>query len=458
MNQMMRINSHTLFKWFVLPLALLAMTLTVQGQDNDPDELISLSMRDTEISEVMAMLSKIQRVNILLSEEVGGEVSFNLYDVPLDQAIQSIANAGGYAVERRSGTYFIVSREEAGIYADSDLTRVKTFKVQYADPALVEGLLRPYLSNYGEITALPERNLLVVEDKPSFLRRISAIIEDVDHKPKQILIEAKILEITLNNEDSYGIDWSNFFSSQDGTGSFGTRGLSGVGESNSTGFVFDVTNSDFSGALTALEEDGRVRTLSTPKLLAVDGQEASVIVGDRRGYQVTTTINQVTTESIEFLESGVILRVTPTVDSEGRVLMQIHPEVSTGVVDTNGIPSQTTTEVTTQLLVTSGQTIFVGGLIKHTLSETRKGVPVLGRVPGLGRLFSSREQTNVNTETIVLITPRLVDSADDPWNVVPADKVEKNQAVLDEKAAIISTEVDQTFQMSGWKSATVNNE
>ena len=451
MNQMMRTNSLKPLKWFVLPLILLSMTLSVQGQDQD--ELISLSMRDTDIGEVMAMLSKIQRVNILLSEDVGGEVSFNLYDVPLDQAIQSIANAGGYAVERRSGTYFIVSREEAGIYADSDLTQVETYKIQYADPALVEGLLRPYLSNYGEITALPERDLLVVEDKPSFLRRIAAIIKDVDHKPKQILIEAKILEITLNNEDSYGIDWSNFFNSQDGTGSFGTRGLAGVGESSTTGFVFDVTNSDFSGALTALEEDGRVRTLSTPKLLAVDGQEASVIVGDRRGYQVTTTINQVTTESIEFLESGVILRVTPTVDAEGRVMMEIHPEVSTGVVDTNGIPSQTTTEVTTQLLVSSGQTIFVGGLIKHTLTETRKGVPVLGRVPGLGRLFSSREQTNVNTETIVLITPMLVESPNDPWNVVPADRVQQAEELLDEKSATIATEVDQTFQMSEWNSA-----
>ncbi|MEM7280584.1 MAG: secretin N-terminal domain-containing protein [Pseudomonadota bacterium] len=435
----------------LLVSAVLLVPIKVGAQDrNDP---ISLSMRNTEISEVMAMLSKIQRVNILLSEEVGGEVSFNLYDVPLDQAIQSIANAGGYAVERRNGTYFIVSREEAGIYGDSDLTQVQTYKIQYADPALVEGLLRPYLSNYGEITALPERNLLVVEDKPSFLRRIRAIIEDVDHKPKQILIEAKILEITLNNEDSYGIDWSNFFSSQDGEGSFGTRGLAGAGDSSSSGFVFDVTNSDFSGMLTALEEDGRVRTLSTPKLLALDGQEASVIVGDRRGYQVTTTINQVTTESIEFLESGVILRVTPKVDGLGRVLMDIHPEVSTGVVDANGIPSQTTTEVTTQLLVSSGQTIFVGGLIKHTLSETRKGVPVLGRVPGLGRLFSSREQTNVNTETIVLITPSLVDSTADSWNQIPADKVEKAESVLDEKAATISTEVDQTFQMSAWEGA-----
>lgn len=154
-----------------------------------------------------------------------------------------------------------------------------------------------------------------------------------------------------------------------------------------------------------------MRTLSTPKLMALDNQEASVIIGDRRGYQVTTTINQVTSESIEFLESGVILRVTPKIDPTGRILMDIHPEVSTGTVDANGIPSQTTTEVTTSLLVPDGETVFIGGLIKHTQSQSYQRVPLLGRVPGIKGLFRSKERTNVNTETIVLITPRLVDDA-----------------------------------------------
>ena len=97
------------------------------------------------------------------------------------------------------------------------------------------------------------------------------------------------------------------------------------------------------------EPRGRVRTLSTPTLLALEYEEPEVIVGDRLGFRVTTTINQVTTESVEFLESGVILKLKAWVDREGRLLLQVHPEVSTGVID-DGIPNQTTAEVTTTLL------------------------------------------------------------------------------------------------------------
>ncbi len=159
--------------------------------------------------------------------------------------------------------------------------------------------------------------------------------------------------------------------------------------------------------LDTLRTRGRVRTLSTPRLMAIENQEASVIVGDRQGYRLTTTINQVTTESIEFLESGVILRVTPAVDDKDRIRLEIHPEVSTGTVSL-GIPSQTTTEVTTHVLVPDGNTIFIAGLIRSTLTESRDGVPVLGDIPGLGLLFSRRERISVNTETVVLITPRIV--------------------------------------------------
>ncbi len=160
--------------------------------------------------------------------------------------------------------------------------------------------------------------------------------------------------------------------------------------------------------LNALSARGRVHTLSTPKLLALENQEAAVIIGDRQGYRVTTTVNQVTTESIEYLESGVILNVTPTVDEQGRILMRIHPEVSTGSIQ-DGIPSQTTTEVNTYLLAEDAQPIFIGGLIKNNISYVRSGVPYLGAIPWLGHLFSSSEEIKINTETVVIITPHIVD-------------------------------------------------
>ena len=442
---MNRRNQNNRAPRFFTYVILLFGLMTDAANAQTEESLISMTMRDTELAEVMEMLSRAERVNILLSEDVSAEVSFSLYDVPLSEAIRSIANAAGYAVERRNGTYFIVSRDEAGAYAASDFTEIQSFSIQYADPAQLQSLLGPYLSEYGLMTTLVESKILLVEDTPEFLRRIAALVHDIDRKPNQILIEAKILEVTLNDEDSYGINWTRFFERDDGAGSVGTRGLEGAGSSGSKGLFFQVAGTELTVMLSALEQDGRIRTLSTPKLLSLENQESEVIIGDRRGYAVTTTINQVTTESIEFLESGVILRVIPSVDEEGRIMMVVHPEVSTGTVDANGIPSQTTTEVTTTLLVPNGQTIFIGGLIKQGIAEVRSGVPILGRIPGLGLLFSSRESISINTETIVMITPQIVGEVAGPWSTEQQSEVERRDRQLQKNAGDIDKELRQTF-------------
>ena len=421
--------------------------LSIAQTDNDAAPRISLSMRDVPLAEVMEMLSIQNRANILLADGVDGIVSVNLYDVELDEAIESIANAGGYVVERRSGSYFIVEPGDAGQYGDSGFTVVRAFDVQYADAALVEETLSPYLSTYGTLTALPERKMIMIEDQPVFMNRLAGLLEQLDKRPQQIMIEAKILEITLADEDAYGIDWLKFFQGDGGAGdgTFGTQGLSGPGSSSSTGFFFDYLTPDYEIMLDALEIRGRLRTLSTPKLLAIENEEASVIIGDRRGYQVTTTINQVTSETIEFLESGVILRVTPSVDDDGQIMLEVHPEVSNGSVDANGIPSQTTTELTTRLLVPNSQTVFLGGLIKHASTEDQQRVPVLGRIPGLRKIFSNRQETNINTETIVLITPRIVDDRVAEYAAIQSHYVEEVDQELTLEADRIDTDIVEVF-------------
>jgi type II secretory pathway component GspD/PulD (secretin) len=412
-----------LIKMFAVLLGCMALMPISSGYAADTNR-VSMSLIDVDIAEALAMLAKQRRLNILLSDDVEGSLSLNLYDVPVADAVQAIASAAGYAVERRGGAYFVLEHEKVGMYSNGNITQVRSFDIHYADPASLEEMLEPYLSRYGKIKALPERNLILVSDKPEFLSRIALLVRHADARPQQVIIEAQILEISLNEEDSSGINWTKLFEAQDGSGSFGLRGLAGAGSSSSSGFVFDFVNPNIDILLTALQQEGRVRTLSTPKLVALDNQEAEVIIGDRRGYQVTTTINQVTSESIEFLESGVILRVTPHIDAQGRVLMDIHPEVSTGTVDPSGIPSQTTTEVTTSLLVPGGETVFIGGLMKHTSAQSYKRMPVLGRIPLVKTLFSSREETLVNTETIVLITPRVVSESTESWDDEPINRIE----------------------------------
>ena len=366
-------------------------------------DTISLAVQHADIAELFETLSRHGQKNILIGPNVTGEVSVNLYDVTLDEAVRAVAAAAGVAVEEVGGAYHIVSREQAGKDYAGGLTEIRAFKVQYTGVEEVEDILGNHLSRYGKVTGLPERRLLVVEDQPDFIARIEQVLGEIDRQPVQILIEARILEVTLDRTQTYGLDWAHLFAHNDGAGAFGIQGLAAPG---TPGFFLSVINPDIEAALNALDTDGRVRTLSTPKLLALEHQEAEVVIGDRIGFRVTTTINQVTTESVDFIESGVILKVTPFVDRSGQIMMEIHPEVSTGTVS-DGIPSVTTTEVTTQLLAADGETIFIGGLMRNSKAEREQGVPLLRRIPLLGRAFGSTESLNLNTETIVLITPHI---------------------------------------------------
>ena len=424
-----------------LLVAVLCSIILITDVSAGVDENISLTFHDVEISEAMEMLAIKERVNIVLAKDVQGTISVNLYNVSLRQAILSIADAAGYAVEYRNGSYFVLKREESGKYAQSGLTELRAFKVEYSDTAVVEQILENYLSEYGNITNLAERKLLVVEDLPSFITRIEKILAEIDLEPKQIFIEAKILEISLRDSESFGLDWAKLFSSDDGGGAVGTRGLSNP---ISPGLFFDLVTPNVEVALDTLFTRGRLQTLSTPKLLALEDQEAEVIIGDRLGFRVTTTIDQVTSETIEFLESGVILRVLPSVDGQGRIMLTIHPEVSTGRVE-DGIPNQVTTEVTTQMLVQDGQTVFIGGLIRRSLDQNREGVPVLGDLPLVGRVFSNKSDSSTNTETVVMITPYIVDNENNYINAREKARAIRIENILDHRAREINQKVDDNF-------------
>lgn len=413
-----------------LPLAASAVTGT--------GDKISISVQHTGINEIFEMLSRQSRVNILLGKGVEGEVSVNLYDVNMDTAIHAVATAGGFAVERSDNSYFITKRDEVGKDIAGGLTRMKAIRVQYSKPRDVEEILKKHLSRHGKITTLEEQKILVVEDLPDFVSRIETLVTELDRQPTQILIEARILEVALTDEDAYGIDWSKFIRSSGGTGAFGVQGLATPG---APGLFFSFINDNISIALDALRSNGRVRTLSTPKLLTLEHKEAEVIIGDRLGYKVTTTINQVTSESVAFIESGVILKVTTFVDHQGRIMLDIHPEVSTGSV-TDGIPSITTTEVSTQLLAEDGQTIFIGGLIRNSVSESTSGVPVLGDIPVVGKLFSNKSNLTLDSETIVLITPRIIHDAMDLYDINDESRVRQVDKDLKDHA----DEINQRFE------------
>ncbi|MDP9109320.1 MAG: hypothetical protein M3N23_09665 [Pseudomonadota bacterium] len=389
-------------------------------------EQMSFLFRDTPIAELFEMISRKERVNIVLGHGVNGNVSVNLYDMTVRQAIYAIAEAGGYTAQVRGNGYLILDPKEAPVGAAfGDDMEMRALTVQYSDPKTVAEILGKHISKGGKITVLEQRKMLIIEETPERLRRIEALLREIDTQPQQIMIEAKILEITLDSDQNFGVDWSKIFSA-DGVNKIGTTGLA---TRNTPGLFFNLINRNVELYLNALSNKGLVHTLATPKLLTLENQEASTNIGDKLGYRLTTTINNVTTESIQFLETGVILRVTPSVDAAGRILMKIRPEVSSGIV-TGGIPNKKTTEVATQLVAENGQGIIIAGLIKHSSGYRRIGVPVLGDLPVLGRVFSSSEQTAGATETIVLITPHIVGSSNSAAELGSVKKLERAEQSL----------------------------
>ena len=373
------------------------------------EERISVNFRATPIEEVFDMLSRKDNINIILSRGVSGTVSVNLYNVTVRDAIHRVAQAAGYLVEERNGDFIILTRE-AGLDHPGANTQIKTFKVQYSDVKQVADIITKYISRHGKVTPLIGRKLIVVEDLPGFAERIARLLEELDAPPRQVLIEAKILEVVLDDTEQFGINWRQVFGANSDTrGSLGTTGFAaGTPAAPATGFFLSaIFNDRLEVFFTALATKGRVRTLATPKLLALENQEAKTVIGDSTGYRVTTTINLVTSESVQFLESGVILKVTPSVDQHGRVLMKVHPEVSTATLSA-GIPSKKSTEVTTELVCEDGQSIFIGGLIKSASSRDRDGVPYMQDLPLIGPLFRGRTDSVTYTETVVLITPHII--------------------------------------------------
>ena len=405
----MKIRGRLLCLIVTLAMAILPVSNSA-GENLTPavaaDKRADYNFRAVPIEEVFDMLSRTEKVNIILTRGVTGDVTLTLYGATLKEAIFGVAQAAGFWVELRGGDYIIMGKETATDYPSAN-TVVRTLKVQYSDAKQIADILSKYASRYGKVTPLIGRKLIVVEDLPGYIERIEKLATQLDVQPKQVMIEAKILEIVLDEGEQYGIDWKRIF----GSASAGTSGFAiGVPTAPRAGFFFSLLNSRLEIFLSALASKGRVRTLATPKLLALENQEAKAVIGDSTGYKVTTTINLVTTESVQFLESGVILKVVPSVDQQGRVMLKVHPEVSSATLNL-GVPSKKSTQVTTEMIAEDGQSIFIGGLIKTGSNEQRSAVPVLGALPGVGVLFSNTSAAVSASETVVIITPYVIKDA-----------------------------------------------
>jgi type II secretory pathway component GspD/PulD (secretin) len=248
---------------------------------------------------------------------------------------------------------------------------------------------------------------VAVVDYPPYLGRISDYICQADQPPRQVLIDAHILQVELTDDCRNGINFNNLISL---SGSDIT--LKSIGFANSaatSGFFVDANGVGLDGLIELMKNTTDAKTLASPKLLVVSGQESHLQIGEKLGYRVTTTTQTSTLESVQFLDVGVVLKVIPRVTRDGRVIMRVMPKVSTGqVVPDTGLPSERTAETETDVLLNNGQGMVIGGLIQEKDSNVQSKLPLLGDIPYLGILFQKRQVIRSRNEIIVTLQPHVL--------------------------------------------------
>lgn len=265
----------------------------------------------------------------------------------------------------------------------------------------------------ARIIADDVNNALVVLARPRTYRMIEAALHKLDIVPTQVLIEATIVEVTLNDQLRYGVQW--FFKAGDSKAVL-SRFARGAASSVFPGFSYVYRGGDAQVVLNALDSVTDVRVVSSPQVMVLDNRTAELQVGDQVPISTQQSIsntdpNAPTVNTIQFRDTGVVLRVTPRVNSSGQVTLEIEQEESNAVATTtSGIDSPTIQQrrVRSSVAVRSGETIALGGLIRNNRSDTESGVPVLSAIPILGNLFRDNSSSGRRTELLALITPRVV--------------------------------------------------
>ena len=409
---------------------------------------IELHASERPLSEVLQLLALLGKCNIIASPAVNGTVTASLYDVELEEALDCIlkANNAGF-IKQGKFIYVYTLKELADILQEAPVGRV--FYLNYITAAEAKTVITPLLSDVGQAAVSPEPedgigssadngggqswagvDYIFVLDRPAVLENIDAVLTRIDVRPRQVLMEATILRASLTDDNALGIDFS-LVGGVDlellGSTSNGITDLtlgqlpperlelfnsnittSFTGDVPPGGVTIGVIKDHVAVFLRALEQVTDTSVIANPKILTLNKQKGQVIVGRRDGYLTTTFTDTVATQTIEFLETGTQLIFRPFIGDDGFIRVELHPEDSTGGVDSAGLPFEHTTEVTTNVVVRDGHTILIGGLFREVTTDTRSQVPILGDVPGLGTLFQSRQDSTQREEVIILLTVHVV--------------------------------------------------
>jgi len=358
------------------------------------------------------------------------------------------SNIGRVVVDESSNTLVLIDvapkvLQMTQILGQIDVpTETRVFELGYGKADKLKDRVQEMLTaGVGSLRFDERTNKIVVTDVPAQLDKIATMLTAFDAKARQVLIEAKVVEVILSDDQALGIDWTAVFTQVLGDaagtplkirGSFDPTNiasrakdimdgsLTGSGKSGvATAVLLGRGKKTVATLVKALEKFGETRVISSPRIAVVDGQEAKILVGTKQPFVTSTTTvpssgPTVESEQVTFVDVGVKLFVTPVINADGYIAMKIRPEVSSlgtpfkSAKTGNEFPVVTSTEAETNVLIQDGNTVIIAGLIEDRKEKTVEKVPFLGDIPILGIPFSDRERKLKKTERVVFLTPHVI--------------------------------------------------
>lgn len=419
-------------------------------------EKLTLDFQNISVREALNVIADFTNKNMVISDTVSGNLTLRLKDVPWDQALSIILQTRGLDSRQNGNVIQVAPRDELASKEKVDLTarneiaaledvRTESIQIKYAKAVEIKAILmgtgdKGMISKRGSVTADLRTNMLFVQETPTRLDDIRAMIEKIDVPMRQVMIEGRVViasnkfgrtlgsRLSYNSVDTFtagGGLRGNIGANQVLNGPLAPNGtftapintpnvnLPAAGAAGT--FSMLLFNSGMTKMLglelTALETDNQGKVISSPRVLTMDQKAATIAQGVKIPYTVAGSAN--TPPSTAFVDATLSLTVTPQITPDDHVIMDVTVTKDSPQVGATGSPSIDTNKVTTQALVENGGTIVIGGVYQQDSSTGMTKVPLLGDIPVLGVLFRNKQTADTKSELLIFITPKIIKDAMD---------------------------------------------
>ena len=426
----------------ILPQSNVTQAGLSKKNQNFKGSRVTLDFQNIEVRTILQILAKESGMNIVASDSVQGNMTISLKDVPWDQALQLVLDARDLD-KRQSGNIINVAPREELLSKDKrDLTAKKeledlgpllsqSFQLKYKSVEEFKDVLdiksgstnsgdsRSILSPRGSALIDPATNTLIINDVYSVIKKLQALVEELDVPSQQVMVEARIVSATTTFGRELGVKFGANKTSSNGwsvggpqasMGNFSNTYNVNLGVSAATSAISLIKKTGSALValeLSAAESAGKSKTISSPRVLTQNGKKAEIKSGTEIPYQEASSSGATTTS---FKEAVLGLTVTPRITPDGNIIMDLDITNDTPDQACNplGEPCIKTNNLNSTVMVENGGTIIVGGIYKQDLTNATEKVPLLGDIPVLGNLFKYQKKQDNQEELLIFITPRIM--------------------------------------------------